>query len=281
MSESIHEGDDVELPQEEPVAEASEPASEPAEEPQAEAPAEEETPAEPVPTVPLAALNEARAQTRELREELRQQREVTGTLKDQLDEWRKANQTVQSQIDYETDPLGALRNDIQTIAQQQQSQQEAQQAQQAQQAAAQELQSTMASHVQAFTKDHPDYHDALGFMLEKRGNELRLMGVPEDQVERTIATESMQLAQSAISRGLNAAELVYGLAQTRGYTPGKASPKPDAASQIQNIAEGQAKATKVPQGGEEDRETTLGDIEKMSDEEFDKYWEKQFGSDYH
>src|SRR6185369_1767442 len=121
MSEARFDEPDVDVPVPETAEAPPTPDPAPAEpvspEPAAAVVEEEVEEVKPVPTVPLSALNEARHQTRELKQQLAaQQEQLKGlmSLKEQLEELRKSGEP-----SFKEDPLGALHRDITDLKKQQ------------------------------------------------------------------------------------------------------------------------------------------------------------------
>lgn len=222
-----------------------------------------------VPQVPIHALHEARAEIAELRG---QNKKYEG-MYEEVQAWRKSQQQGQDTDKFNADPLGSIRDDIQSLKTSQE--QRDQQAQEQTQATENENQllSQVQSYVTEFTKNNTDYQDALTHVLDSRAQELRMMGTPEAQIQQALQQESMGLAQNAIATGGNPAEVVYNLAKLRGYTP---SAKPAALDQIEK---GQQASTTLPSGANEG--PSLLDVEQMSDEEFDEYWKKEIEPNRH
>jgi chromosome segregation ATPase len=263
-------GEDVELPQDpiEPVPE----------EVKAEETVEVE---EPVvkPMVSIDALHQARREAQEAKAEiqrLKPQLEQVQTLKQQLEEWRSQEVRQTEEQQFNADPLGAIRNDIQSLKQQQEAAQQetAQERQSTEQA--QQFQSAVQNQVAAFTQEHEDYPQALQHVLDARAEEMRLIGVPESQIPEALNAESIQLAQNAIQSGRNPAEIIYNLANMRGFSA-KAKPQPS----LDNIEKGQQAAGSLANTQGEAEGVGLMDIEKMSDAEFDAFWEKEMNPPAH
>lgn len=254
---------------------APEPVVEKVETPEPVVEKEVEKEPEPVPTVPLSALNEARHQNRELKQkysDLERKVQQFEAMRQQVEEWRAAQQKLQQQSEFSKDPLGALQKDIQGIKQSQEeiNRQAAERERAAAEAAA--LERAVAVRVQEFSKAQPDYQDALQFVLETRAKELQMFGVPQEEVDNQIAMESLQLARSALASGTNPAEVVYNLAKIRGYAL-KTAPKAD---KVVTLQQGQKASQSLSTARGASEETSLlGKIEEMSDDEFDKFWDKE------
>lgn len=95
--------------------------------------------------------------------------------------------------------------------------------QQAENAKAQLVQMQFVSRIQgeeaSFQRDHPDYMDALRHLREVRVQEMKLLGVANDDIAKAINAEEMNAAMAAIARGKNPAEFVYSRAKLQGYQP--------------------------------------------------------------
>lgn len=272
---SIHEDNDsVEIP-EEPVEQ----------EQQAEAPVEEqrEAPEQKVgqdSMVPLSALNEARAQLRQTQSEIndmRQRFEEMQSLKAEIDEWRNRGQQNQAEDEFNSDPLGTLRKQISGLetkltTQQQEEKQTREQTEQAQQ-----VFSSIASQVNEFKKTHTDYDDALNHVLSSRKSELLAMGVPESQADQRVAKEAQEIGVSALQAGINPGEMVYNLAKLRGFSATKNAKK------LQTVEKGQNNSSTLSgtSGDAGESGFSMTEIENMSDDEFDRWWNKEMVPQQH
>lgn len=221
-----------------------------------------------VPTVPLSALNEARAQSRQLQSELqslKQQVDQFQTLKQQMDEWRKTQQGQQQEQEFNTDPLGALRKQNEALQQQIEELVASQTKGREEAQTTQQLQQQVSAYVQSFREQQPLYDDALQYVMQGRAKELEAWGMPAHEAQAALEQEANALAQQALQSGQNPAELVWRIAQARGF---QAKPKPP---KVESIQRGQKASQSLPSGSAE--EVSLTDISKMSDEEFDKFWD--------
>lgn len=193
--------------------------------------------------VPHQAMHEERARRKELEAELAQRREIQARIDERLRVWQEQQalqqqaylqQQEQEQIPaYDEDPLGHMqaRNAIlerrlanieQGTAQQQQVMQ--QQTWQQQQIAQQqhEFQRNMAGvqhQVNEFKREHPDYDNAFKHVMDRRDQELQMMGVGDPAARREILNQNaLALIQGAVQNGKNPAQTVYELARFWGYS---------------------------------------------------------------
>lgn len=90
----------------------------------------------------------------------------------------------------------------------------------------------------------PDYDQASDHYVNSRAQEL-LHFYPPQQAQQIMLQEARQMAQEAWQRGIPAAQMVYQMAQARGYRPGTA-PQPQQ-MMPQGVQPGQP-ATQQPQG---------------------------------
>lgn len=232
-------------------------------------PAAAEPEAQPA-TVPLSALNESRAQQRQTQNELNQMREQMKTfegLRGELDEYR--NQQVQSnqETEFNQDPLGVMQKQIKDLSDAIQTRDQNADQSQAQQNQQQQLTNMVATQVQEFRTQTPDYDEALAHVMEARKSELQVLGMAENQIQAALAQHAEELAHTALQTGQNPGKLVYDLAKLRGYEAKQTAAK------LAAVAKGQdAASTLAGTSGTEDDLGSLGDIASMSDEDFDKAW---------
>lgn len=226
------------------------------------------------PTVPLSALNEARFELRQTQNELtnmRQQMEQFKTMKEELDEWRSRTRQASEEDEFNTDPLGTLQKQIKGIDERlsQQKQEDLTQQEQAQRE--QQLVQAISSQVAEFKKQTPDYDQALQYVLETRKKELLTIGVPEAHAQQRIIAEAQEIGMNALNSGQNAGKLVYDLATHMGY---KAK---QAAAKLEVIDKGQKNSSSLSEssGNAGDSGFSLREIDSMSDDEFDAFWERE------
>lgn len=70
-----------------------------------------------------------------------------------------------------------------------------------------------------FKAKTPDYDAASDYLVESQRFELELNGLTADQVEQQIQFARLSIAAAAKQKGTNPAELIYQMAQKRGYKP--------------------------------------------------------------
>jgi hypothetical protein len=232
--------------------------------------------------VPLQALQEERAEKKQLREELRQYREWQAQLAQRLQQMpiqRQGQQVPDPQtkpLDYINHVLGNVQA---TTAELQQWRQQQEQAAQ-QRAAVQQATDWASAQEQEFAKGQPEYHEAYRYAADARDKELQALGYTDPAARAAIVRQNTaEIINNAIQQSRNPAELVWEYAQARGYTPKakRSSGNTDAHSKI--AAGLQAAGAKLNQGGATgDAELSAKDLANISDpEEFEKAWQKIFG----
>lgn len=184
--------------------------------------------------VPLAAVQEERARRQEREVELKTEREARRLLEQRTDAVLQAYMRQQQQggaqqpglqqpdapaiPDLDKDPVGFI---VGKITQQDRElarlnaveQQRLQQGQQ--QGAVSQIQNTAGQLESQFASATTDYWDASKFLRDSRVAEYRAMGRPNP--EASVNAEAFEIATLALQQGKNPAEVVYGLAQQRGY----------------------------------------------------------------
>jgi hypothetical protein len=223
-------------------------------------------------TVPLAALNEARAQARMAQaqlQEMQKQMQPLMELRQRIEEAERRDKERQQEQEFNADPLGVIQK------QQAQALREIEELKkgppQNQEAAQQQVFQSIASQVQEFKKSTPDYDAALAHVLDARKQELMAMGAPEYEAQQRIAVEAQDIAVNALRSGQNPGQVVYQLAKLRGFQAKQTSAK------LETVGKGQAasKSLSGASGGAPGVGMSLAELDNMSDDEFDSFWEKE------
>lgn len=132
-----------------------------------------------------------------------------------------------------------------------------------------------------FMQRQADLNPALNFLAEKRAQELKLFGMDEESVHRIISREAHDVRQHAARTGQNAAEIMYKLAESRGYRaeqPAAVAPKTNPAADLARISEGQRKASALTNnGGGDSGVLTLESLADMPMEQYNRLVEKAGG----
>lgn len=115
----------------------------------------------------------------------------------------------------------------------------------------------------------PDYDDAVRHINEARVEELRAYGMDDQRIIAQIAQDANSVYDSAKRLGMNPAQLLYQLAQQRGYKP---RPKVDeAAAQVEALATAQKQTQGLGSGGSRQAgRLTVSQIAEMSEAEVAK-----------
>ena len=269
-----------------PEAEAPEPVSRPDPEPAATEKPEptDDAPEQDDRRVPLAALHEERARRKELSDKLAaaeaKQAADMARFEERMAAMQAAFQPQQPQQpaqmpDPTVDPLAYVQSVGQTAVQTQQQMQEFMQRQEAQQREAQVRGWAAAEEQKFIAEKAPDYYDAVKFLVESRAGELAAMGLPQDQINRTLMMEKDNMLVHAVQTNQNPAELAYKVAQTRGFKrpepAAAAAPVEDASARVETIERGQRLAVKVPSNGASPSGMTVERLLEMPAGEFDAW----------
>ena len=245
--------------------------------------------------VPLKALQEERAEKKQLREELKAYREWQAQLAQRLQQtpFTQAGQQAQPP-DPKQDPLGyinhVLGNVQNTTAELQQWRQQQEQAAQ-QRAAVQQYASWATAQEQEFAKTQPEYHDAYRYAADARDRELKALGYDDpNQRAAIVRMNTAEIINNAMQQGRNPAELVWEYAQARGFTARRERPAMDGGAGrgtrdgsvdgAAKIASGmQVAGGKLNQGGVAgEGELSARDLAGITDpDEFEKAWKRVFG----
>ncbi len=227
--------------------------------------------------VPLQALQEERAEKKQLREELRQHREWQAQLAQRLQQMPVEKQP--QMPDPETRPLDyinhVLGNMQASTAELQQWRQQQEQAAQ-QRAALQQYSSWATVQEHEFAKKEPEYPDAYRFASEVRDKELQTLGYSPGERAAILRMNTAEIVNNAMQQGRNPAELVWEYARARGYAP---KGRGNAEAQAKIAAGMQAAGAKLNQGGAAgDGDVSARDLAGITDpDEFEKAWKRVFG----
>lgn len=231
--------------------------------------------------VPLQALQEERAEKKQLREELRQYRDWQQQLAQRLQQMpaTQAPQAPDPQtrpLDYINHVLGNMQN---TTAELQQWRQQ-QEAETRQRAAVQQYASWATSQEREFSKEQPEYHDAYRYAADARDRELQALGYADASTRANIVRMNTgEIINNAIQQGRNPAELVWEYARARGFAPKGGRNSGNVEAQAKIAAGLQAAGGKLNQGGSGgESEVSAKDLAGITDpEEFEKAWKRVFG----
>jgi len=234
--------------------------------------------------VPLQALQEERAEKKQLRDELRQYREWQAQLAQRLQQLPVAQQPAAQVPDPQTRPLDyinhVLGNMQATTAELQQWRQQQEQAAQ-QRAAVQQASDWAAAQEREFIKGQPEYPEAYRYAADARDKELQALGYSDPAARANIVRmNTAEIINNAIQQGKNPAELVWEYARARGFTPKAARAAAGNAEAQAKIAAGlQAGGAKLNQGGATgEGDLSAKDLAGITDpEEFEKAWKRVFG----
>lgn len=269
----------------EPAQDAPEPDTD---QPEAEvAPAEKPAPEAREPeekhTVPYAALKAERERIREMEREMHEMRK-------QFEQAKQPAKEPEPELDETQDPMAVIKSLKDKVARiEQEKQAESQQT---------TLRTAYQQAATAFAADKPDFKDAYSYMLQSRVKELKAYGYADQQIGAIVANEEMQLADQAFRARKNPGEIIYAMAESRGYraTGGKspvveakpapqpepvddnspASPRaPDPVKVIEQQAAKAAAATTISGGGKPPNNAiSMNDAAHLTGAAFDSWWDK-------
>jgi hypothetical protein len=232
--------------------------------------------------VPLAALHEARQIQKELREQAKKAQDEARFAREKAEKMELtfqsflAERTKEAAPKYEEDPLGALKYENDQLKKQveevntgvKKTQDEWQRTQQYQ---------SFAQHVQSqeaeFKKQAQDYDHAIAYLKDVRLQDYADLGYSQEDATSALQNEILGLAQAAVQKGKNAADVAYKMAQRYGYKAKTSDTK------LETLAKGQ-EASKALAGGKADVALSLDALSQLDDEQLDalikddKAWKK-------
>lgn len=133
------------------------------------------------------------------------------------------------------------------------------------------------NHEKEFREKEPSYDEAFAYVKNMRDQELTFMGYTNPaHRQQIIQQDALQIAAQALQGNMNAAEVVFNIAKSRGFAPKAPTPaltpvvqSPDA-KKIATIAKGQQASQSLGQvSGSAIPETSVEALLKMSDKDFE------------
>lgn len=220
-------------------------------------------------TVPLAALHEERNRRKaEQQERQRLENEFRQLQAQQVQmmQYLQAQQTPPPPK-YEEDPLGNIGYGVQHVANEvAQLKQDRINEQRAigERQMVERFAGAVSLAEQNFAKEAaPDYYDAVNWAKSRKMGEYVAAGMTEQEAGARLTQEVWSLAQSALSRGDNPAEVGYRMAQAMGYQPKTVSGEQRLAMQRAGTQ------ASTPSGGASSgAKTSIDALLKMSSKEF-------------
>lgn len=124
---------------------------------------------------------------------------------------------------------------------------------------------SVANAAKPFIDQTPDYNDAYNHVMAVKEQEMRLAGIPDDQIPSNMGIWEAQFAAQSMKAGKNPGESLYAYAKALNFQP-KQPGKP-AASKLDTIERGQDASKTLGGGGDTVSELSLEALERMSDEQ--------------
>lgn len=183
----------------------------------------------------------------------------------------------------EDDIFGAVKHVTETLAQMEKRTADEKAAKEASEKAATEQKTFVDKYkadASAFEAKTPDFKPAYDFLLNSRAAELKAIGydTPESLHQALVADE-FAIAEMAFAKGKSPAEMIYALANQRGYKKADAAAVPDAgaaAEKLATIERGQAahKSLSNTGGSSGDQDMTAQALIDMPAADFEAWCEK-------
>ena len=207
-----------------------------------------------------------------MHEERERRKEVQAQMNKMEDRFQKLQESMmpkepeEPKPDFEDNPAEYLKTELDEIKGfKAQAEQQAQITQ-----AQQQFYGDFSKVEQEFSEKTPDYFDAVKHLYDSRMSEYKTMGYDDNQSYQLAQRDAWNIAQDAINRGKNGAEVFYNLAKTRGYEKGKQTTEKSEIETLKEVKE-VAKNTGLGASGDTPKgQVSLSDLASMNDDEFDK-----------
>lgn len=235
-----------------------------------------EVEAKPERMVSLAALHAERSRRKQIDQEYRRTQQELAELRGKFSIIESLNLPSQGgsadQPTPESDIVGYARKIGETVEQVQRRLDDQAAAEQAS-AEQHRLVNAYRADAARFEAQAPDFRAAYDHLLQSRAAELQAIGYSDPQtLHDALQADEFAIAHLAFSRGQSPAELLYALAQQRGYRRANDS-RPDGAARLQTIERGQAanKSLSNTGGSAGEGEMTAEQLIKMPMDEFEAW----------
>lgn len=234
--------------------------------------------------VPLGALQEERTKRQQAQDRVQALETQNNTLLERMNKFLMDQQAPKQEAppapqipDFIDDPVGhieglkaqfqqelvALRQELSGNTQYNQ-----------QQAQHNQLLQQVVVHENEYRAKTPDYDQAVDHFRAMKANEYAVLGLNQVQIQQQLSKDATGLAQMAMQRNQNPAEVLYSMAKALGYkagTPTTETGQPPAPPKAAPTSLSSLPATgRAP---DEKGKITAKDIATMSNEDFDKMWE--------
>lgn len=230
---------------------------------------EEQTEKPRVESVPHAALHEERTRRKELERKLTEEASNRTKLEERVNQLTGLFARGQ-QEEEQMDPLELLARQVGEVTKTVNEKLTAEQQAQKQQADEREFIQKYLASAQAYLKDNPAFGDAYGFLTEARSKELQKIYRDPAKVMEKLLKEEREIVEQAYADERNPAEVLFELAQERGYKQQAKTETP----KLETMDRGLKAAKSLGSGGGKvDSNFALDsisarDLADMSDEEF-------------
>lgn len=225
------------------------------------------------------ALDEERTRRKERDRENRQLSEQLAELRGKfsiIEKLQAGPQDSPQELTPETDIFGFAKKTHETVDEIRK-RLDAQELQNRQRAEQSEIVGKYQVDAAKFAQANPDFGSAYNYLLTARANELVAMGYdnPTD-IHNALVSDEMAIAQMALGRDKSPAQMIYELAQQRGYKKPQADKSGDAAARLDTIERGQNanKSLSNTGGTSGDGDITAAMLLKMPNDEFEAWCEK-------
>jgi hypothetical protein len=224
-----------------------------------------------------------------LRKSLQEEQRLRADLEARLNAQTEAAKPKIEIPDPDTDPLGAMMHQLNSVnktVQDLQSKLLEQQQQQTQQQQLAEFQTSMRNLRDEFVKTTPDFQAAYDHLRTTRTEDMKAIGIPNDQIQRALLHDELIIAQNAIQQGKNPAEIMYQMSKRHGFNPSSVKPvvQQQPATKLDTIQRGQQSFKPISSAPPANDEISLETLKNASEADLnklvldDKSWNKISGN---
>lgn len=237
--------------------------------------------------VPVEPVNQQNEALELLRKSLQEEQRLRADLEARLNAQTEANKPKIEAPDPDTDPLGAMMHQLNSVnktVQDLQSKLLEQRQQQEQQQQLTEFQTSMRNLRDEYVKVTPDFQAAYDHLRNTRTEDMKAIGIPNDQIQQALLRDELIIAQNAIQQGKNPAAIMYEMSKRHGYSPSSVKQPVQPSAKLETIQRGQQSSKPLSATPPTHDDVSLETLKNASDADLnklvldDKSWNKISGN---
>jgi DNA repair ATPase RecN len=243
---------------------------------------------DPAPKIEEPIVNPQNDALELLRKSLQEEQRLRADLEARLNAQTEAAKPKIEIPDPDTDPLGAMMHQLNSVnktVQDLQAKLTEQRQQQEQQQQLTEFQASMRNLRDEYIKTTPDFQAAYDHLRSARTEDMKALGIPDAQIQQALLRDELIVAQNAIQQGKNPAEIMYQMSKRHGFNPSSVKqPVQQSTTKLDILQRGQQSSKQLAATPPSNDDITLDTLKNASEADLnklvldDKSWNKISGN---